>query len=319
MLFHLDLNEKYAFISINGRGMESSLPDELQIESDLWICRKFPFVIPDHWKEWMGEFFYDDVMESNLFLVAKCAAVNLESLDAINKKLTDKVYSLYWGILFADAFRCKGTPYQITGERSENGISIRQIVPLPEIFFTNGIHVCELTHDSAINAQRLAAVFPELSNQSRYLRFFRVLNSFYRALQSNEVHDRLHQFVRCIEGFMLPEIGATRRQFVSRSSLFISPFNSDLIGEIYDIRCDVEHMHSPIKSIRAANKGEILENRTIISEHIARYCVQRFLLNRALWVHFEEDERIRSFWSLPADDQRSIWGSPFDLSQLVVL
>jgi hypothetical protein len=57
--------------------------------------------------------------------------------------------------------------------------------------------------------------------------------------------DRLHQFVRAVEGVIKPTIGQSRRQFVHRGQVFAG--NSEtartLLGELYDLRGLAEHLH----------------------------------------------------------------------------
>jgi hypothetical protein len=42
----------------------------------------------------------------------------------------------------------------------------------------------------------------------------------------------LHQYCRCIEGLILPDPGNTKKQFRSRTELFIGPKHHVLMGEL---------------------------------------------------------------------------------------
>jgi hypothetical protein len=67
---------------------------------------------------------------------------------------------------------------------------------------------------------------------------------FPKGLQRDRAAEvRLHQFCRCIDGLILSEPGQGRNQFKSRTELFVGSRHHSLMGEIYAIRSDVEHLH----------------------------------------------------------------------------
>ena len=45
------------------------------------------------------------------------------------------------------------------------------------------------------------------------------------------------------DGLILPDTGKTKQQFKSRTELFIGPSHHELMGDIYDVRSAVEHLH----------------------------------------------------------------------------
>jgi len=63
---------------------------------------------------------------------------------------------------------------------------------------------------------------------------FRVLHLYQETRTTADILERVHQYSRCIDGLILPKIGQTRRQFKSKTELFIGPYHHDLMGEIYD-------------------------------------------------------------------------------------
>jgi hypothetical protein len=74
-------------------------------------------------------------------------------------------------------------------------------------------------------------------------RFTRVLFIFDNAVVMPSVHERLHQFCRCIEGLLLPKAGRTEKQFVSRTETFVGPSHHETMPALYQMRSKVEHMH----------------------------------------------------------------------------
>ena len=49
---------------------------------------------------------------------------------------------------------------------------------------------------------------------------------YWRHVRLQDTLDRLHQYCRCIDGLILPDAGETKRQFKSRTELFIGPRSS---------------------------------------------------------------------------------------------
>jgi hypothetical protein len=95
-----------------------------------------------------------------------------------------------------------------------------------------------LPHDvekAALLASRLAAV-----PRGGAWRIFRALSVYVKARSETQLLDRLHQYRRCIDGLILSELGSGTKQFKSRTELFIGPRHHDLMGELYDLRSDVE-------------------------------------------------------------------------------
>jgi hypothetical protein len=132
---------------------------------------------------------------------------------------------------------------------------------------------------------------------------------YVEARQTREVLDRLHQFCRCIDGLILSEPGMGFRQFKSRTELFIGPGHHGLMGELYEIRSDVEHLHEH-KYLEVFDRRTRLDlaEKAAIAEHIARHTLGQVLSASALWPHFGNSTSLALFWRLNPTDRRSLWG-----------
>jgi hypothetical protein len=112
---------------------------------------------------------------------------------------------------------------------------------------------------------------------------------------------------------ILPDIGRTRRQFRSRTELFIGPYHHQLMGEIYDVRSNVEHLHEYLylETFDRKVRLDLLRKEAII-EHIARNVLARIIADHNLWPYFANTPALAAFWALPSADRQQIWGDPFD-------
>ena len=85
------------------------------------------------------------------------------------------------------------------------------------------------------------------------------------------------------------------------------------MGELYDIRSNVEHLHESryLETFDREVRLDLVEKEAIV-EYIARSALARIICNDALWLHFGNTAALNMFWSLSLDEQRSIWGDPID-------
>ena len=111
----------------------------------------------------------------------------------------------------------------------------------------------------------------------------------------------------------LPSVGETKRQFKSRTELFIGPHHHDLMGEIYDVRSAVEHLHENryLEGFNREVRLDLLKKEAIV-ENIARNSISRIIENPVLWPHFANTNSLGTFWSLPDIERRRIWGDFID-------
>ena len=101
--------------------------------------------------------------------------------------------------------------------------------------------------------------------------------------------------------------------FKSRTELFIGPRHHDLMGEIYDVRSAVEHLHENryLEGFDRAVRLDLLKKEAI-AEHIARTALARAIGQPALWAHFANTSGLAAFWASPEAERRRIWGDPID-------
>ena len=242
-------------------------------------------------------------------------STSLGTLDEENQKLERLVGDWYTGLTLTSKFETSDAIFIASGCCRDDRIDIRQFATIDPPFgsIVNGrepISINQLERASDI-AQGLRAVAgsPGASNW----RLLRCLRLYQEARCNHDILERIHQFTRCIEGLIAPEQGKTRNQFKSRTETFIGPRHHDLMGEMYDLRSDVEHLNENLHLEEFDRKARIsLAKLEAISEWIARSCLQRIVLNSDLLSHFGNIASIRRFWTLNKAERQKIWGSPVD-------
>ena len=95
--------------------------------------------------------------------------------------------------------------------------------------------------------------------------------------------------------------------------MFIGPTHHDLMGGLYDIRSNVEHLHENryLETFDREVRLDLVEKETIV-EYIARRALARIISNDALWAHFGNMAALEAFWSLSPDERSKVWGDPID-------
>jgi hypothetical protein len=306
--------EKYALVGLSVN-VDSDIPQGL-IAPRLWVFTDTRFEFPPHWKEWLGTTRAEEVESSNLFLLSKMASEQPGVLDGESRELQHLVSLFYIGLLLSSTFSTAHNPVVLTGSRREGEVDVRQQsdfeTPVP----------CEFRPYPAVTAAeietaaRLAGKIRTIEKtplNGGHWRFFRVLHLYQQTRATRDILERLHQYSRCIDGLILPDAGKTKQQFKSRTELFIGPRHHDLMGDIYDVRSAVEHLHEN-KYLGEFNREvrlDLLKKEAIV-EHMARTCLNRIVDNKALWPHFANTTSLAAFWALPDAERKRIWGDPID-------
>jgi hypothetical protein len=235
-------------------------------------------------------------------------------LDGENQLLQKRVWGFYLGLLLSSTFTPAHQPIALTGSCRDGMIDVRQ----ESAFDTPAInlfrHYPPIVPAEVERAASLAALYEQLATSpppGGAWRIFRALSVYYGARTTGELLDRLHQYCRCIDGLILSEPGSGLKQFKSRTELFIGPRDHDLMGALYAIRSDVEHLHEH-KYLEIFDRTERLElvQKEAIAEHVSRNALAHIIGTPALWPHFGNTAALSPFWRLDPVDRQKIWGAP---------
>ena len=306
--------EKYALVGLEVK-LEGTPPPE-QIAPNLWILTATTFDVPSEWREWLGSIRADEIAGSNLFLVSKLASATPDILDGENRSLQQRVWYFYVGLLLSVMFSPSHKPVMLTGARRDGVIGVRQQrdleLPAPQVLPRYPPIVADDIVLAAKLGQKLDAMQP-VSVPDGLWRFSHALHIYVETRAVGDLLDRIHQYCRCIEGLILPSAGNTKKQFKSRTELFIGPTHHDLMGALYDIRSDVEHLHEN-RYLETFDRGVRLNlvKKEAIVEYVARAALVRIISQDALWPHFGNTVALKKFWALSRDERQNIWGDPID-------
>jgi hypothetical protein len=123
----------------------------------------------------------------------------------------------------------------LSGVRRDGQIDVRQQhdfdVPYPKVFDPYPAVVANDVRLAAHLGESLDAL-ATAPLKGGHWRLFRTLSVYTEGRVASQIIDRIHQYSRCIDGVILPDIGRTKRQFRSRTELFIGPHCHQCIIEV---------------------------------------------------------------------------------------
>jgi hypothetical protein len=306
--------EKYGLVGLEV-SLDGSVPSG-KVSSNLWVLVDEKFKIPDIWRDWLGSIRSKDVERCDLFLLSKHASSAPDVLDAESQTVQQRAWNFYVGLLLASTFSPAQRPVLLTGSRRNGEIDIRQQQDLdssvPGVITPYQPVVPNDIRQAAILGENLE-VLAKAPPQGGHWRLFRTLHIYTEARTTGEIVDRIHQYSRCIDGLILPAVGKTKQQFKSRTELFLGPGHHDLMGEIYDVRCAVEHLHESryLQSFDRDTRLDLVRKEAIV-EYVARTAIARIIGDDSLWPHFSNTAALDRFWALPPAARTKIWGAPTD-------
>jgi hypothetical protein len=311
----LDHGEKYALLGLSIKYDERAVKTG-PLAPELAVLTRAAFKMPSHWREWLGTIRAEEVEDCDLFILSKCRSQQPAVLDGENQMLQLRVRRFYVGLLLASTFATAHKPVILTGSREDEEIDVRQTQDLDSPVPNDVRPYPEVALAEFEEAGRIAAQL-ELSNSvaqgPSHWRLFREIHLYTETRTRRDLLDRVHQYARCVEGLLLCDQGKSGKQFKSRSELFIGPGHHEMMGQIYDMRSKVEHLHEDqlLEPFDREVRLDIMKKEAII-EHIARTALNRIVSNTALWTHFANRTALSAFWAVPAPERQKIWGAPID-------
>lgn len=315
----IDKNDKFALITLPFPQIDGGIT-ELSLGSDIWLTKHAPLNLTANWREWIGTIRNEQFQKANGFLIIKCPASQPSILDGENQTLMQQICYVLDGLLIVTTPYCQSPPFLITGANVDGTVSVRGIQELTQ-------PVCKAFNQSSImgklnvcdfqQAKKLGDALESVNANPAHSRIKRALSAFFAGIRDTRSEERLHQFCRSIDGIIFSRKGQGKRDFRERACDFIDTKPDDIMDEIYEMRSAVEHLRPAESEVQNTDlrrrRLRVLE-RSVQSEAIARFALQRVLLNNNLLRQFEDDQAIERFWTNPENTRRNEWGTPLNFN-----
>jgi hypothetical protein len=308
MTFHVNEGEKFACVAFANVRLEPPLVEQvpLYLGEGTWVLDRPHFDLPANWKTWIGSIEAGRVSRSNLLLLVKRESKSPDILDHENKELLSEVDALFYGLLLQGMPQHQAA-YRFTGAVSRGESTVRQ--------FSEAYHHHSYSNKTPVSpdtckvAKAAAEGIKESISKTKFLRLQRGFKALIDATRARYGEDALHQFVRAIDALILPRVGNSRRDFAHRCQTFTvdNEAHRTILEGIYDVRSNVEHMHEwngATTAEDAKKDAHLLRQMVCQIETLALSVYLKIMTSNAA---------IESFWSLPDDQKKNVWGVELDL------
>jgi hypothetical protein len=307
---------KYALLSLPRLNAVTDGNPVSAIADGYALTTSLPVEDIDEWEKTFGWYRYRNMAKAGHYLVVYAPSTSPAVLDDENRVLNRRLHRIHLGVLIACPFLSHEESVFLEGARRNGRTEIRGHTTYPT--------VVGLLHGPVplLKATQLAFAY-ELAGRTRQVRrlaagkrFGRVLSAYRAGLHERSVDARLHQFVRCVEGFL----GSWRKEnFADRALELVRGVSRPELLQIYDIRSAVEHLSGWERAVNVGGrlaKETTLVERAVQSQGMAQSFISRFLEVPALWSHYADNRAVKHFWSESDGKQRSVlWGAQFDIGR----
>jgi hypothetical protein len=317
--FQLANGDKFAVIAADS--VHSLVTGQLQLSDGTWTLSALPVQLSTQWQKWIGSIDVGRLRHSNLVLVRTMASANPGILDAEQVRLHEHLNDVFVLLQLSGGLEYAGAIW-LTGSVLVTGSVVQQIGTLKQFYRTRGSRRVAVTRTRLDEATRAAVTLQALrATPNEFERLVRGLQALAEGLVHSHGRDRLHQFVRAIEALILPRTGRTRRDFVHRCQTLLVPHRrlEALLGEVFDMRSDTEHLHAWDRSLHRfprAQRERAALRRTRQIERLACSAYRRIFEDAALRGHFRTDVTQEAFWALPENQRKAAWGRPLDIMRV---
>lgn len=273
----------------------------------------FAHELDGDWATWLGSIRMEQLADSNLLIEAELPSRAPEVLDQESKDVGRLAHHAFMGLLLAKNFVTFAAPTLLIGARWSGGSSVRQVASLPQAVHWPADISSVLQQDQLVLAVRLGDKIVRMSER-RLWRLNRSLHLYRQARCEPDGLERLHQYVRALEGATKPpNKGGTTENFISRMADLAGEQHADLFKRLYERRGAVEHLreHEILADCSREARLDLVRDEHA-AEYLSRMVLARIVGNDRLSEHFGTADAVDTFWVRDAAERREIWGAPID-------
>lgn len=285
-----------------------TLTAPVQVGNGVYASNDPPFYIDDWWRQQLGELQIEEIFGCSLFLLALTDDAAYESF------LETTVQSRYLSLLL------QGVGYSrsgvtLGGKNSSQGLRVASIGTHATYQPPYKVIPRDVTEEHLSATPPLASGIVFLfRDKQKYLRLRKGFNAFLDGIKQDQLHTRLHSFVRAIEAVIRPKQGEGTRNFKYRCQFFAgrAPEDSSVLEELYELRSAAEHlnpMNDKLTAYAAHERDDVKGLRTLQAELLAAFIYRKILNSKELLVHFVDDQAIDDLWSNDTRQLMATWGS----------
>ncbi|MCH7905539.1 MAG: hypothetical protein IH944_13370 [Armatimonadetes bacterium] len=262
----------------------------------LLISNDLPFELGSYWSRKLGEFVIEDIADASVKIVAHGQpkgpqTVRSTEMRHLNDRITYiRIALALLGSKTEDHIVVRGgydeeREIRIHGA-STQGKALYQYKEAKCIFADRQVLL-----EAIALAEIIAAVY---SSPTKWMRFRRTLNSYCRACVEQNPYERMHMFVRTLDGVLKTRQGSGAADFERRAAVLTGTKYRKMLREAYDLRSSTAHLHALPPAFRIQ---KLANQQLLFLELLTTETLVRILKDKVLLSAFVSDDSIDVFWA----------------------
>ena len=277
-----------------------------------------PIDLPEHWRTWLGTRQTGYLVDANLAVCVQIDSATPTVLDGETNQLEKKLSALRLGLFLHGIPDYRNDFIVLGGVDADGSASVRR-VSRPQLAYR---HRCgrrpQITADTLMIAKECAnGILGLCEHPSNFRRLRAGFHACTRGMEERSLDDRLHQYVRALDGLTMLRPGKGKAEFSRQAQLFAAGNTiAEVLDQWYQLRSTHEHLNDPRSVFAAACEGEVERQgslRAYQAEQAALMVYQRLLSSPAILARFRTDDNIAAFWDLTEVERQTAWGDARDI------
>ena len=313
-------NTKFGMLAFDGCS-DVNVEGSLMLGNGVSFHPGCPIELPEHWNTWLGSLQSENLTGANLAFTVQIDSETPTTLDAETKQLLEQLLALRFGLFLHGIPEYRNNLIALGGIDDEGRTSVRRI-EMPGRAYCHRLGrrptiTAESLASTSVCANQILALH---RNQDAFRRVRAGLRACAHGMEEPEPAERLHQYVRALDGLTMLRPGEGANLFSQRAQLFATGANiADILVQLYRLRSTQEHLndfHQVLGELTEAEFQHLGSLRAYQAEQAALGAYQRLLTTPGLLTHLESETSISEFWALDDESRRNIWGPACDIDEI---
>ena len=304
MSYEMPPDTKYAAIHLTGCSASDDIGDALHLYGDLSAHPRSTVALSAFDDERIGSDRAKAFRESNLVLMASMPSATATIRDAEWKTLEQHVFMLLYALLMHGVPNWRAATIA-QGGRDSFGRFFSGRIRFQWYFRNHCMKPLIVGGDMLRRTgQVVAGLYAIHAAQGEFKRVKRGIYRMSRAWREElYLLDRLHEFVRALDGLMKLPKGEGEDEFVRRFQLFAQASNVEQIArEVYRLRSIDEHLSewpTSLGYVKKDDRDRFVAERAFQVELVAGCAYRSILTDIVMRESFRDDLATSAFWSGP--------------------
>jgi hypothetical protein len=309
---------KFVILAVETSSLAATRDGATVLTDNARVLFRPPIPTPDILNNWFGSLRVDQFQRSNLFIVVSEPSVSPGVLDDQTIRLETRAKEVFLGVLLQGAPFGFRSGVMLSGDRRGSVFDVRQVTNVEPIYPVAGAKAFRLSEAKIPEAGRIAVILRDRVMAGGFRRLRGGFASWHAAVLEKFPGERLHEFVRSLDGVMILKRREGERMFRRLGQILIgrSNANEQLLSEMYRLRNATSHLNDferELGDYPAEGRNVTALLRAFQAEILATEVYRRILSNDELLEKMKDDDSIEGFWDLDEPELRRLWGDPIDL------